>query len=144
METGPGFARLLLRTGAAGPVIVPAEEGQLRLVLDGFLEEPDPSGEITIPARTFFVGIPPSGGATVTFETRDRVDLPAVDANGQPIPASRLPERSIEWGAPSWMRGQRVVPVVWHPVVRRASGGGAALEREISVTVRFDDPGDRG
>lgn len=86
-----------------------------------------------LPVRTVWLGIPPEGETSVSYETLDGRPL---DLGDRTPPASAgLPERSVELGALQWMRDQRVVPVSWTPIVRKSRE--ATVETAVRVLVRF-------
>jgi hypothetical protein len=90
-----------------------------------------------LPLRTAWVAVPREGEVTVSYET---IDTRPLTLEGRSVPpAVTFPERSVELGAVQWMRDQRVVPILWAPIVR--TSGGVVVESAVRVTVRFSGGG---
>ena len=130
---GIGFV-ISLPSPSAMPRIVQRMGEPPAIELAGFPSVPD-AGGWQLPSRTVWVGVPLDGDVVATIVPLDREPINFVGQSPVGAPALRLPELSVEIGPAQWIRNQRVVPVMWRPIVE--SGAAACLERSVRVSLRF-------
>jgi hypothetical protein len=155
VSSGAGFVSF--EVVCSGARVVPAGDGTVRVLIDGFGTF-SPPGAVELPGRTFHVAIPPEGNPRISVsvieeESFGRLALSRVfgerlveGEDGFPTGERYLPpDPWREGGAPplasalepSFMGRQRVLPVRINPLSVDERGE-ARLARRIAVTVSFE------
>jgi hypothetical protein len=119
------------------------EEGQPpRIELDGFGLTESGLGWL-VPARVFWVGIPVGASVEVSEEVLERMSWGSPPDAGACPPVDGLPSRSVRVASPSWLRNQRVVRILWTPLVQGPTG--TEWTKSVRIRVRYEGANsDRG
>jgi len=157
-------ARLVSSTGTAvvfevlipAAEIVPATDGRVRVVLDGFGTF-SPAGAVELPGKTYRIAIPAEGEPRVFASVIEEENLGSLalarvagerfigEENGVPVSEEYYPPDPWKDGGappvvvilkPSFMGRQRILPVRVNPLVLDERG--ARLARRISISVTFE------
>jgi hypothetical protein len=133
----PGEVDVLLEVDPSGAQVIQREGQPPEVAVEGFdgaIAGTEPA--LLVPVRTFWVGVPAEGEVEATAETIERSPFQAEAVARAGLRLESLGTRAVEVGPPTWLRHQRVVPLLFRPLVQGSSG--AEWARSVRVRVRFD------
>lgn len=165
--TSSDDAGVVFRVNVAGAEVTPgALEGTDHVEIPGFVADGTPGVPPTFSGR-FLVALPPEGGYTVDFrvvewtplDTRrlepNATPVGSIDDDLGPIISQRfvvdeaaydawVAPPVVEAAEPVWVRHNRALPVLVHPLSYDPASGRASLAKTVEVTVRFARGGGGG